>query len=175
MTAHLAPAFALSAAVTALALAAAPAAAQQRVGGFSGTLDGEPREWHILDLRGQTSAGWYDNGGMAQVEVFGFPRPDSATDAVGGLEFSITLMGAGLVPMGASMTYYADGTRQLYLNVEEEPEVRITSARVEGRQLHLSGEISGEVFRVIHLFREEVDEDDSRAITARFDLVLDVR
>ena len=157
------------------ALAAMPVLAQDRLGGFDGSVAGEPRAWHVLDIDGEASAGWYDQGMIVQVEVFGFPRADSIADVVGAIDFTLTLMGGSLAPAGASLTYYADGTRQLFLAEEDEIQVTLDEARRDGDRLHLRGTIEAEVFRVVNLFREELDRDNGRAVAARFDLVLDAR
>lgn len=160
------PAFALSLAVLPLAL---PAAADS----FSGTVDGAPRNWHVLEVDGVPSAGFH-GGWMTQVEIFGFPQADDSGDVTGALELSLSLMNETV--SGVSVVYYAGGTRQLYTTDDEDAvRVTLTEVRDEGETLHLRGSLEAELYRMKSLFSEELDHDDSRLVVASFALTLPQR
>lgn len=166
----------LPATVLALGLCAVPAAAQERLGAFSGSVDGAAHTWHVLAMDGEPSAGWYDHGMMAQVEIFGYPRADSLADVTGALEIGLTLMGETPALVGASVVYYGEGVRGLYIPESEEAvEVDLTGVRQEGERLHLSGTVAAEVFRLVSLATEEIDPEDGHRIAAEFELTLDLR
>lgn len=159
-----------------LALGLAPAAAQDRLDGFSGTVDGEARDWHVLVLDGEPSGKSYQFGGMLQVELFGFPRADSISDVAGALEIGMTLTGADPRLADATLVYFREGVGTLFVP-EDDADIRVTltEARVEGTELHLAGRLEGEVFRMVRLATEELDLADGHRITAEFDLTLPLR
>jgi len=160
----------LPAAVALMLPLALPLAAQE----ISGAVDGDPRTWHVGQVDGAPSAGWYDHGMMAQVEIFGFPGAGAGGDVFGALEISLSLMSDTVV--GVSVVYYADGTRQLY-TTDDEDSVQLTLAEVrsEGDTLHLRGSLEAELFRMESLFSEELDRDDSRTVAASFEMALEAR
>lgn len=157
----------------ALSLASLPLALAAAAGPFSGTVDGEARSWHVLQVDGAPSAGFSD-GWMTQVEIFGFPQPGDAGNVTGALEISLSLMNDAVA--GVSVVYYAEGTRGLYTTDDEDAvQVTVTELRSEGDTLHLQGTVEAELYRMASLFSEELDYDDSLAVTARFDLTLEAR
>ena len=141
---------------------------------LSGSVDGAAQEWHLLPVDGRPSGGWSDFGGITQVEIFGFPRADSTSDVTGALEISLTLMGNSAA--GVSVVYYGGGVSGLYtIHDEDEIRVSLSEVRVEGETLHLSGKVETEVFRMASIVSEELDPDDSHAVSASFDLALPQR
>ena len=153
----------------ALSLAALPALADS----FSGSVDGEARTWHVLEVDGTASAAWSD-GFIRQVELFGFPQPGDAGDITGALEISLSLTGE--VVAGASVVYYAEGTRGLYTTDDEEAiRVSLSELRAEGDLLHLGGTLEAELFRMVSRATEELDHDDSRRVAASFELTVQAR
>lgn len=162
------------AAILAIGLGAFPAWAQDPVGSFTGTVDGEAREWHLLAMDGEATSGWHDHGMFTQVEIFGFPQADSVADVTGALEISISLAGGASRVVGASVVYYSGGVSELYMPEDDEASVDLAEVRIEDDRLHLSGTLEADVFRVVNLMREELDPGDRHRITAGFDLVLDL-
>lgn len=159
-----------------LGLMGAPLAAQDRLDGFAGTVDGEARDWHVLVLDGEASGKFHDFGGMLQVEVFGFPRADSVSDIAGALEIGMTLMGADPHLADATLVYFREGVGTLFVPEDDaDIQVTLTEARVEGEALHLAGRLEAEVFRMVRLATEELDLDDGHRVTAEFDLTLPLR
>ena len=65
-------------------------------------------------------------------------------------------------------SYEAVGIRQLYLEERSRSRVamELSEVRVDGKLLHMSGSIAGELFRLQRGY--ETDPDDSRRITAAF-------
>lgn len=160
--------------VAALALViggALAAGAQDLRGEMAGSVDGVAQDWHLHAVDGESPSNWSEFGGMVQVQIFGFPRHDSLSDVTGALEISLTLVGSQ--PADATVVFYGDGVRGLYLPDDEAMlDISLTEVRIEGETLHLSGSIEAEVFRMVSMVTEELDTDDSRSVVARFDVVL---
>lgn len=147
------------------------AAAQDLQGDMSGSVDGVAQEWHLLAVDGDNPSNWSELGGMAQVQIIGFPRHDSVSDVTGALEISLSLMGSQVAD--ATIVYYGDGVRGLYLpDHDAMVDVSLSEVRIEGETLHLSGSIEAEVFRMVSMATEELDPDDAHSIAARFELSL---
>lgn len=170
------PAQRLVASLMACCLLSLPADGQTRSGGFSGTVGGQPQNWHVLSVENIASAGWSDVDGTILVEVLGYPRADSTDDRVGAVEFSFHLDGPGFLPREARMTYFAGGMRRVYGHGEtERPRVSIDSVLPIGDRLRIRGEVAGDLFAFGTLSGGDLDRQDRLAVTARFDLTLDPR
>ena len=157
------------------ALLALPLAAPLAAETFSGTVNGEARDWH-LEVDGESGTAWHAMGMFTQATIFGFPDPGNPGDVTGALELSLTLRGPddALTPMAGYATYYAEGWRQLYVSADEDADITVTlhAARIEGETLHLAGTVEADLQRLVDITTEELDPDDRLQITVSFDLAL---
>lgn len=160
-------------ATVALAIASLPPAVS--AASLVGSVAGEPREWHVNDVDGESSAKWYDFGGFSQVEIFAFPQPENVRDVSGALSLTLSFMGEPPQVAGASVVYHAGGFSDVFTVDEDEIEVTMREATVEDGVLRLSGTVAAEVFRAESAFSDTLDRDDSLAVTADFDLVLEAQ
>lgn len=168
----------LPAALATLALSIAPASAQSVLGSFSGTVGGEAREWHVLDMDGDPGASWNQTGPLVQATIFGFPEAGNLARVSGAVEISLTLSGqTDLALLSGYVTYYADGVRQLYVPEDDMADVRVTltDARIEDERLHLTGAVEADLQRMVSIATETLDPDDRIQVIADLDLVLEAQ
>ena len=145
----------------------------EQLGTFSGSVDGEPREWHIVHYDGEGRSCWEArSSSIIDIDLFGFPQVDSLTDFVGAVQIGLMLMEGYPPGVGTFRYYEAPGISQLYLEERElsRAALELSEARVDGSVMHLRGRLSGELFRLQRGYT--IDPEDSRRVTAEFDVAL---
>ncbi len=142
-------------------------------GVIEGTLDGEPRKWHITsgELNGeQTSqSSWDSYGGVNQITLFGHTSPDTLISGEEALVITITTssLDATAEVFDAEVAYLSGGMMQGYGSNEEGGFVRLVtdSLRSEGESLQLSGHFEARMsFRALGS-SDDAPDRQTRSIT----------
>jgi len=154
---------------------ALPLAAQDHVGSFSGTVDGEAREWHLVVIDGEASSHFMDFGMIQSASVFGYPDPQGR-EFQGAIEFSLSFVsGAGSSLASAEIVFFSDSLSSPYVQSVDRGgpmEVSIDTFEEDGDNLRVTGNMAAQLFRMVSMASEELDEDDAVAVTLSFDLTL---
>ena len=166
------------------ALMVAPAAAQTPLAVISGTVNGEPRQWYVLEQSGLPSADWRAENGSATMRILGYPEPHGPLTSdghrrgdtpQGALTIDILFMGSGTRRRAFDISARLEGARGVHRN---DPMMEIGTTRfvieeerIEGDLLHVTGRLEADLYGA-QVGRRTLDLDDHKALTADIALTL---
>ena len=165
----------------AMVLMVAPAAAQEPLAVISGTLNGEPRQWYVLEQEGLPSADWIAENGTANMRILGYPEPHGPLTSTGhrrgdtpegALTIDILFMGSGTRRRAFYISAELEGAQGVHRN-DHMMEIGTTrfvieEERIEGEFLHVTGRLEADLYGG----RRTLDLDDHIALTADIALTL---
>ncbi|MBK5928146.1 hypothetical protein [Rhodobaculum claviforme] len=153
------------------------AAAQEVRATLHGHVDGTAMVWHVVEIGGESGSYWADMGTLHQVTVFAFAdnggtsglRPDGA------LEFSLTLDSreSPMRVVGAQVTFFPEDSTQAFAvprRAEGRVDVALEDTRIDGRRMHLRGQLATPLQRLTDPLSQRFDPEDTIDIDVSFDL-----
>lgn len=168
-------------AAAALWIGALPLAAEEAPGRFSGTLDGEPREWQVPTGEGALPFDWEDENGNILVRLGGTPvaGPPPGGEALHGtLEVHVLFMGSRQVVRYLDILLEGeDGSsyRSDHMGYVGESDFVRKDLHRDGERLHLSGRLEADLLRVPHRGSSRYDTENRVRLTADIAVTLPPR
>ena len=135
---------------------------------ISGTLDGEPHEWHVLSEGGASTANFSEfMPGMVNVTVQGHREERYETQGTLSINFMV-MQGA---PDNASVTYFPESRLTPHYGTEEEVPIEIEALEIDGDGGRVKGRIATSL-PYLESMTTEYDHDNAIEIDVTFDVVL---
>lgn len=134
---------------------------------FEGTIDGEPRQWHILEYEGESTASFSEDFGMLDVSLQGHAEQRFTTQ--GTLSINFTLMDSQLIDEPEVMYLPESSMFPNYMAVEGSGQLTLDHYTVDGDTARFSGRYEGELMRYESM-RDEPNADDTISVDVRFDI-----
>lgn len=176
---------ALTMTALAMLLMAAPADGKEPLAVISGTLNGEARQWYVLEQDGLPSAEWRDENGAREMRIFGYPEPHGpltppghwrGDTPEGALQIEVLFMGSGPRLRAFYISARIQGAQAVHRNdhLMEVGDTRfaIEEYRLEGELLHVAGRLESDLYGAPAFGRGRLDPDDHVALTADVALTL---
>ena len=137
---------------------------------LEGELDGETRQWHILE-RGGNSTAYYSSfgAGMQTLTIQGHAENRYAMQ--GTLSINLTVMNGNL--LGDPEVSYFPESRMFpsYSSEDGSATLQNFSMKQQGDHIHVSGEVLGNLYRMEGI-GQDTNYDDTISINVRFDTEL---
>ena len=168
-------------AAAALWLGAFSLSAEETPARFSGTLDGEAREWRLATGEAELPSDWEDENGTIVVRLGGTPIAEAGPgeDALHGrLEVEVLFMGSRQVVRYLSVLLDAgDGSvyRNDHMGYAGDSSFVREDLHRDGERLHVSGRLEADLFRVPHRGSSRHDTEDRVNLTADIAVTLPPR
>ena len=137
---------------------------------LEGELDGETRQWHILE-RGDNSTAYYSSfgAGMQTLTIQGHAEKRYAMQ--GTLSINLTVMNGNL--LGDPEVSYFPESRMFpsYSSEDSSTTLHNFSMQQQGDNFHVSGEVRGNLYRMEGI-GQDTNYDDTISINVHFDAEL---
>ncbi|WP_373181557.1 hypothetical protein [Halomonas campaniensis] len=135
---------------------------------ISGTLDGEPQEWHVLSEGDMSTANFSElMPGMVNVTVQGHREERYETQGTLSINFMV-MQGA---PSEASVTYFHESGLTPHYGTEEEVPIEIEELEIDGENGRVKGRVATSLAYVESMMTEH-DHNNVMEIDVTFDVVL---
>lgn len=135
---------------------------------ISGTLDGEPHEWHVLSEGGMSTANFSEfMPGMVNVTVQGHREARFETQGTLSIDFMV-MQGT---PSEASVTYFHESGLTPHYGTEEEVPIEIEELETDGDSGRVKGRVATSLAYVESMMAGH-DHDNVMEIDVTFDVEL---
>jgi hypothetical protein len=146
--------------------AASPAAADQYL---RGVLDGEQKQWQVLESQGQSTAYFSDSGGYLDITLQG--HEDARFSTKGAVSISMLAMD-GRLPDEAEVIFFPEATLLPNYNSDgQDGELELTRFERNGDRLRISGRYRG-TLGYVESARQRGEATRHMEVDIEFDLVL---
>ena len=137
---------------------------------LEGELNGEIRQWHILESGGNSTANYSSLGaGMQTLTIQGHAENRYAMQ--GTLSINLTVMNGNLLD-DPEVSYFPESRMfPIYSSEDGSTTLQNFTVQQQGENIHVSGEVHGNLYRMEGI-GQATNYDDTMSITVRFDAEL---